>query len=78
MTWCEACRTRPGVLWRAVRSPEGWTVTRVLCPECAGLRPRPKPRWRRALVHELGWALFIVLGALAAAPVVLYAWAALR
>ena len=61
-----------------MRSPEGWTVTRVLCPECAGLRRKPRPRWYRTVVEELGWALFIILGALAAAPVVLYAWAALR
>ena len=73
---CESCRIRPGLLWQPVRSPEGWTVTRVLCPECAGLR-RPS-RWRRALLNELGWALFVLVGAAAMAPVVLYLWEVVR
>ncbi len=67
---CEKCRLRPGILWQPVRSPEGWTVTRIICPECAGLRPK-RQKW---LLKELGWALFIVVGALAAAPVILYIW----
>lgn len=75
---CESCRIRPGLLWQPVRSPEGWTVTRVLCPECADLRPKARPRWPRAVLDELGWALFVILGALATAPVVLYIWGALR
>ena len=75
---CERCRIRPGVLWQPVRSAQGWTVTRVLCPECAGLRPRPPRRWRKTMVEELSWALFVILGALACAPVVLYIWGALR
>ena len=74
---CESCRIRPGILWRPMRSAEGWSVTRVLCPECAGLRRFPA-RWHRAIVTELGWALFIIVGALAAAPVVLYLWEVVR
>ncbi len=75
---CESCRIRPGILWQPVRSAQGWTVTRVLCPECAGLCPKARRHWPRAVLDELGWALFIILGALACAPVVLYIWGALR
>ncbi len=75
---CESCRIRPGILWQPVRSAEGWTVTRVLCPECAGVRPKAHPGWRRRVMSELGWALFIIVGALAAAPVVLYLWEVVR
>ena len=53
-------------------------MTRVLCPECAGLCPKARRHWPRAVLDELGWALFIILGALACAPVVLYIWGALR
>ena len=75
---CEKCRLRPGLCWRPVRSREGWTVTRVLCPTCAGLRPRPgRPLVRKAL-DELLWACFIVLAAFPAAIVALYAWEAVR
>ena len=75
---CESCRIRPGILWQPVRSAEGWSVTRVLCPECAGLRRPAHPRWHRAIVTEVGWALFIIVGAVAAAPVVLYLWEVVR
>ena len=72
---CECCHRRPGVVWRPVRSDEGWTVTRVLCPECAGLR-RPPPRhlFARQVVDELGWALLIILAAFPVAVITLYLW----
>lgn len=75
---CESCHHRPGILWRPVRSPEGWTVTRVLCPECAGLRPAPRSRLARKALNEAGWALFIVLAAFPAAVVALFVWGAVR
>lgn len=73
---CESCGRSAGLLWQAVRSPEGHTVTRELCPVCAGLRPRPR-LWP-TVRNELGWAIFIVLGAIPTAVVCLYIWGAVR
>ena len=53
-------------------------MTRVLCPECAGLRPSPRSRLVRKALDDLGWALFIVLAAFPAAVMVLYVWGAVR
>lgn len=75
---CEKCRRRPGLLWQAVRSPEGWAVTRTLCPECAGLRPRLGHRLWPTVRNDFGWALFILIGAVPAAVVCLYIWGAVR
>ena len=76
---CECCHRRPGVVWRPVRSDEGWTVTRVLCPECAGLRrPLSRHLFAHRVVDALGWALFIVLAAFPAAVITLYLWEATK